>query len=276
MALIKCPECDKEISDKASVCPSCGCPIHEGGVENDSESKKVKTKNKYMILVVCISIAVIFVVIIGVIIGKKVKTDKADGKIVAEDIQKETYREATDLLLSGKYDEAKEMFETIADYQDVEIILEQIPWEAKTFVCIDQLKVLLKSPDSLVIYDVYYFGTEVREDAKLDDEAIAGFQELFSDDEPGAACMIHYGATNTMGGMTDSVAFFVYDKINKKYVFFGSTNTLDEDEATDEEENVVFLYNTMLDNFVIVGDVDVNRINSILKSGVYVNVHILD
>ena len=28
MALIKCPECGKEISDKASACIHCGCPIH--------------------------------------------------------------------------------------------------------------------------------------------------------------------------------------------------------------------------------------------------------
>ncbi len=27
MALIKCPECQKEISDKAVSCPNCGCPI---------------------------------------------------------------------------------------------------------------------------------------------------------------------------------------------------------------------------------------------------------
>ena len=27
MALIKCPECGKEISDKALACPNCGCPI---------------------------------------------------------------------------------------------------------------------------------------------------------------------------------------------------------------------------------------------------------
>lgn len=27
MALINCPECDKEISDKALSCPNCGCPI---------------------------------------------------------------------------------------------------------------------------------------------------------------------------------------------------------------------------------------------------------
>ena len=27
MALINCPECKKEISDKATACPHCGCPI---------------------------------------------------------------------------------------------------------------------------------------------------------------------------------------------------------------------------------------------------------
>ena len=27
MALIACPECDKQISDKATTCPSCGCPM---------------------------------------------------------------------------------------------------------------------------------------------------------------------------------------------------------------------------------------------------------
>lgn len=30
MALIKCPECGKEISDQASSCPSCGAPIKKG------------------------------------------------------------------------------------------------------------------------------------------------------------------------------------------------------------------------------------------------------
>lgn len=29
MALIECPECNKEISDKANSCPNCGCPIIE-------------------------------------------------------------------------------------------------------------------------------------------------------------------------------------------------------------------------------------------------------
>ena len=35
MALINCPECKKEISDKAASCPNCGNPI-----ENNTESVK--------------------------------------------------------------------------------------------------------------------------------------------------------------------------------------------------------------------------------------------
>ena len=27
MALINCPECDRQVSDKAAACPSCGCPL---------------------------------------------------------------------------------------------------------------------------------------------------------------------------------------------------------------------------------------------------------
>lgn len=29
MALIKCTECGKEFSDRASACPNCGCPIRD-------------------------------------------------------------------------------------------------------------------------------------------------------------------------------------------------------------------------------------------------------
>lgn len=29
MAIIKCPECSKGISDKAKSCPNCDCPLEE-------------------------------------------------------------------------------------------------------------------------------------------------------------------------------------------------------------------------------------------------------
>ena len=33
MALINCPECSIQVSDKATSCPSCGCPISAGTVQ---------------------------------------------------------------------------------------------------------------------------------------------------------------------------------------------------------------------------------------------------
>lgn len=44
MALIKCSECGKEISDKASACPSCGAPIEKE--EQKKEPPKPVTKKK--------------------------------------------------------------------------------------------------------------------------------------------------------------------------------------------------------------------------------------
>lgn len=42
MALIKCPECGKEISDKAASCPNCGCPI---AVPKANHTVRIKLPN---------------------------------------------------------------------------------------------------------------------------------------------------------------------------------------------------------------------------------------
>jgi len=38
MPLIKCPECSKEISDKAEACPHCGFPISKHSDENQNNT----------------------------------------------------------------------------------------------------------------------------------------------------------------------------------------------------------------------------------------------
>ena len=63
MALINCPECGKEVSDKASTCINCGCPINQSGenIVNEPavtvvESVKQKANKKFftaMILNAC-------------------------------------------------------------------------------------------------------------------------------------------------------------------------------------------------------------------------------
>lgn len=44
MALIKCPECGKEISDKSLSCPNCGCPA--SGFLKQNEVEKTKNENE--------------------------------------------------------------------------------------------------------------------------------------------------------------------------------------------------------------------------------------
>lgn len=46
MALINCPECGKEISDKASSCLNCWCPINNKKVEIEQDRINVRSKNK--------------------------------------------------------------------------------------------------------------------------------------------------------------------------------------------------------------------------------------
>ncbi|MDP3297600.1 MAG: zinc ribbon domain-containing protein [Thermodesulfovibrionia bacterium] len=50
MALIKCPECGTEVSDKAVACPKCAHPIVEGSAEQAQTVKAQpikKTAKKY-------------------------------------------------------------------------------------------------------------------------------------------------------------------------------------------------------------------------------------
>ena len=57
MSLIKCPECNNEISDKSTQCIHCGYPLKE------KNSLNVKKKNKFLILLIVILFIIIAVTI---------------------------------------------------------------------------------------------------------------------------------------------------------------------------------------------------------------------
>lgn len=59
MALIKCPECGKEVSDKAEMCPNCGYKI-----ASSINNKKGKRMNKLLFLILGMVIIVMILVII--------------------------------------------------------------------------------------------------------------------------------------------------------------------------------------------------------------------
>lgn len=76
MALIKCPECGKEISDKATTCPNCGCPVKESSnmvqtppVENTHPAPPVRKKKGHGCLV-CIIIFFALAAFVGFMASK--------------------------------------------------------------------------------------------------------------------------------------------------------------------------------------------------------------
>lgn len=63
MAMIKCPECGTEVSDKAEKCPKCACPISNTQVQDkvqtiEQTSKKHKKQIIYAVLVTIIGVIV--------------------------------------------------------------------------------------------------------------------------------------------------------------------------------------------------------------------------
>lgn len=67
MALIKCSECGSNVSEKASVCPKCGCPLD---ITKQVIFETQKKKNKKIITIVA-SIVVFFVLLVVGALGVK-------------------------------------------------------------------------------------------------------------------------------------------------------------------------------------------------------------
>lgn len=46
MSLVKCPECGKEISDRATSCPNCGCPVEKTSIPQGLNNQPPVNKKK--------------------------------------------------------------------------------------------------------------------------------------------------------------------------------------------------------------------------------------
>lgn len=102
MALIKCPECGKEVSDSARNCPSCGYPlIASETTENNDNSLKKSTQVNMPIqptkkkkggclggCLITVVIFILFIVIVAVIGGNSmtnsIKTDTPTNEVAKE------------------------------------------------------------------------------------------------------------------------------------------------------------------------------------------------
>lgn len=301
MAMIKCPECGQEISDKAkkcvhcgkvliedkpatkvcgdcgkenpidaTECVHCGCPFEEIAPPENSPVQTVqaeKPKNNLKKIIIPV-IAAVVVIAVGLIVYN-VKVIKP----------KNTYDEAMELLEKGKYEEADKMLDSISGYKDVATIQEQLKYESYAYSTINDLKNYLKNPDSFQPYDITFYasigGEEDSESTETEDST-----EEVSDKHP--ACIIHYGAQNGFGGNTTGYVLGYYNTDNKAYEILGTCNSLDEDDYDlDEEDDLYKLLICKLVNLYIegedkVGDVDMARLKTVLKNDAYSTIKIIE
>lgn len=111
MALIKCPECDKEISDKVVSCPHCGYPLVSSGqnsqrVELASVNIKLSKERKRKVFIIIGSIMVVLLIALGIngLIKERQKQQaiKEEERIERENIiKKEEYIKGVTELINS-------------------------------------------------------------------------------------------------------------------------------------------------------------------------------
>lgn len=152
MALIQCPECRKEISNKAEQCPYCGCPSTDF-INNDSSiddvnnktndiyiENNIKYKRRHIFIIIMIIIVIIFFLfIISNIQKNKKETNKNefDSSLITNDFLLKynknfsTEKESCKALLDATYECCEERLDIIVDvnselYSDYIYILNNI------------------------------------------------------------------------------------------------------------------------------------------------------
>lgn len=120
MALIKCPECGKEISSSAVSCPNCGRPM--ASLKQDLPKKKEKKKGSCLSKILFF---IIFLILIGFCIGslsdsgsdtdtKTVTTEKETEKVIQ-------YTEVTSSVLIDTFNENQVNCKNKYDNQMLEV-----------------------------------------------------------------------------------------------------------------------------------------------------------
>ncbi|SFW50405.1 double zinc ribbon domain-containing protein [Ruminococcus flavefaciens] len=106
----RCPECQEIINEDTKICPKCGCPIEETKETSSKELQKVEVikvrVDTKKIIIICIAVLILIGVVVGVIFGvKKYNNKKAEDLHVEQVNNYETnYKEVSRKMLSGAAD----------------------------------------------------------------------------------------------------------------------------------------------------------------------------
>ncbi len=261
--LMNCPDCGSLISTRAFLCPHCGCPLNEKMLyDYMSNTPKKRSYNIKKIVIPIMSILVLFTIVISLYSFFIIKPQN-------------TYNKANSLLETGKYEEANFLFDKIKNYKDVPEIKEQLKYESYAYSSINDLKRRLKNPDSYNLYEITFYKPMDTKNDKI--ETSQGEKT-----ERYPVCIMHYGAQNGFGGNTVGYAISSYDEELQKYITIGSCDSLDEaDYDKDDEDDAIEIIICSIINLYItdgenIGEVNFDRLKTVLKNDAYSTIKIIE
>lgn len=252
MALIKCPECGKEVSDTIKTCPHCGYKI-----KNRKMSKKIQ---------IVFALLIVLVIILALFIGMLLHRSKQYNKAIA-------------ILNDGDYQTACSILEKISSYKDSKDLLEQAKYESTAFECINLFIDDLSQPDTLKIKKVSFYQMKFKKDASK--ETKESYQNIL-DNNPDISklCVIEFSAKSTNGKKVNAYVLFQYD--GKDWKKYGVTDTLETDldlagvlalHTGYDELGTRCQINMCYDSLAKCGKVNIDRINSIINNDNYISVN---
>mgnify|MGYP003091813084 CR=1 FL=1 len=264
MALIKCPDCQKDVSDKADKCPYCGYPINPSSAASVSTSSftshinKPAFSKKQIFSVVTIVLILCLGIVLGIIIPKQ---------------RAASYEQALTLLENGNYEEGQKILLKNPNYKDIQTILEEIKYEPCAYSAVNALKKILKNPDSVSVYTVDLYGPDPAVEDSSDSTTIIDNDHPF--------IVLHYAAQNGFGGNTTGYFASSYDSEDEAYQFVGYTDSLNLDDLDKDDDDyfiqalTVKIVELKEENCEKIGAIDVDRLNKVLKNNSYTAVKII-
>lgn len=122
MALIQCPKCGQQISDRANKCPHCGYVINPSNFET-SDIKP--TKSKKSIWVWCVGILILIGVGVGVFLYSSPKTDKA-----IDSEQTEIAQQTEEVKITPEFSEKVSKYLKVEEFSDgrAAVLTDEYKW----------------------------------------------------------------------------------------------------------------------------------------------------
>lgn len=165
MALIKCPECGKEISSSATNCPNCGHPIAPKQQEV-VEKTIIKEKKKGGCLTALVAVLLLFILFVIIFTVLSDDSDDKAKKVGNSNLSDNTGEATKDLFEVGEIAEYNDIQVSVLDFETSNGNNFSKPDSGKEFVYVN-VEIANNSDDELTVSSLLSFDAYC-DDYKLD------------------------------------------------------------------------------------------------------------